>query len=109
MNERHPLTEFAEGQISLGEYLRDEGMARVSSLPERQAWLAEALDLIERMPRGLEFSADFMRQARPAPHENLVGVLFRKAKAAGLIEAVGFTQSTHPSRHASVQRMWVRL
>jgi hypothetical protein len=99
-----------DGQLALGQELRDAGIARVSSLPERKAWLDRGLRLIEATPVGTFLSADAIRgyMAEP-PHPNVFGALFRMAHTRGFIESAGFQQSERKERHASVQRVWRRV
>lgn len=58
---------------------------------------------------GLPFTShEVLDLGVPDPdHPNRWGALFRAADAAGLIRPIGYQQSTRPSRHGSVVRVWV--
>lgn len=104
------LKEFAEGQLTLGQYLRENGIQRVSTPEERQRWLRWADAGISLLGPGREFTADSVREfAGEPPHPNLVGAAFRKAHKDGLIEPAGWTEATRPERHASALRVWRRV
>jgi hypothetical protein len=55
---------------------------------------------------GREFTADDVRPLLPSVGPQTIGAGFRRAVARGLIEPTGYRQSTTPSRHASVVRVW---
>ena len=57
---------------------------------------------------GMEFTVDDIEilGVPPADHPNRVGALFRSASQRGVIEPVGYRNSTRPSRHGSVIRVW---
>lgn len=74
-------------------------------------WSACARQAIEWLASTREpFAADdmFVECGLPEPRSSAqVGAAFRVAAAAGIIEAVGARQSTTPSRHGSLVRVWV--
>lgn len=75
-----------------------------------EAWAEDAVATIIGLAHVLpEFDAsDLTREMRPAPHPNAPGQAFSKARALGHITAVGYRQSTTPSRKNGVVRVWTR-
>lgn len=75
---------------------------------EDLTWHADALDVIRAYAAsGLHFTAeDLRRSIRPAPQPNDIGAAFRAARALGIITALGFRESTTPSRKCGVIRVW---
>lgn len=57
---------------------------------------------------GKPFTADDVRPSKTEPdHPNQMGLLFRHASQAGLIQPVGWITSTRPSRHGAPIRLWI--
>ncbi len=72
-------------------------------------WLDCAERAIRELARqGGVFCADHLTDlgVPDADHPNRVGGLFRRAYRAGLIEPVGYTTSTRPSRAGGILRTW---
>lgn len=76
---------------------------------EDLAWTDDAQDWLESWAwSGIPITADDMRQLfRPPPHPNMVGAAFRTASQAGVIKHVRYIESTAPSRHGAIIRVWV--
>lgn len=85
-------------------------MTTAAVLDTKEEWIADALDWIERRPRGAIITADDLRKhVRPAPAPNDVGNLFKTAKSRGLI-ARGIPRSSRSrSRHHGVVFEWTRI
>lgn len=83
---------------------------RAEVLDTRDEWLADAVATIIGLAYSQpEFSADDLaRELRPAPHPNLTGVAFSKARMAGYITTVGIHSSATKSRNGGIQRVWSR-
>ena len=72
--------------------------------------------LIEQMPRGFEFSADYAREAvhlyfpnAPEPHHpNVLPSVFGTLAAAGVIVRVGEVNAARRTRHGSRNAVWRR-
>ena len=75
---------------------------------EDSDWTDDAQDWMRMWAAsGLHFTAEDMRRAfRLPPHPNMTGAAFQTARHHGLIRAVGFTESTTPSRNRAVIRVW---
>ena len=74
-----------------------------------ETWSSDAQDWLTAWAwSGMRFTSDDMRRAfRPAPHPNMVGKAFQTASRNSLIRAVGYTESSTPSRNRAVIRVWV--
>lgn len=53
-------------------------------------------------------SDDLRREMRTPPRSSQYGAAFRNAQAAGLIEAVGYVQSTSKTRNNGSHKLWRR-
>lgn len=89
----------------------EEGTDRVQR--GREEFVSPCLVYIASLESGVEFTADTLarwvrRQGLVAGHPNVFGSIFRSARASGLIESVGFTESKQPSRKAGAIRIWRR-
>jgi hypothetical protein len=75
---------------------------------EDLAWKDDAQDWLDSWAwSGLTFTAEDMRRAfRLPPHPNMTGAAFQAARHRGVIRAVGFIESTTPSRNRAVIRVW---
>lgn len=82
--------------------------------PAPDGWNETLLDqVIEQLAaEGHPFTADHVRDPRfgldpaAARHGDL-GAAFRRARARGLVEVVGYRTSTHRPRHGGLIRVWV--
>lgn len=76
-----------------------------------EAWLEDAVAAIHALAQSMDsFSADDLaREMRPAPHTNLPGVAFAKARARGYITTVGTHSSATKSRNGGIQRVWTAV
>lgn len=77
----------------------------------KEIWLRLASSAVEDLiASGKEFSADDVRAAMPEGldphHPNAWGALFNSYRREGLVELVGYRQSTTKSRNGGVLRMW---
>jgi len=77
---------------------------------QADGWFDHALSVIEEQPQDREFTADDIRVLVGAPTvPNLMGALFRSARALGFIESTGrIEQSAHPARRGGADRVWRR-
>lgn len=75
---------------------------------EDLSWHQDAVDTIAALAEsGVVLTADDLRKImRPAPHSNAPGTAFRAARLLGIISAVGYTESSAPSRKSGVVRQW---
>ena len=82
-----------------------------------ESWSTRAERELRRLiDADVEFSSDDLEAAVGHPDaghsangaNNAIGTLFRAAKAAGRIEAVGVRQSTQPHRKGGMVRVWRR-
>lgn len=75
-----------------------------------ELWQQDAVAAIIGLAHDLDtFSADDLaKEMRPAPHPNSPGQAFSAALSLGHITAVGYQQSTTPSRKNGVIRVWRR-
>jgi hypothetical protein len=72
-------------------------------------WSYDALAYIESLPTGAQVDADNVRRRCGSPNPpNAMGALFRAASHEGLIRVVDFANSTRPTRHGSLTRLWER-
>jgi alkylated DNA nucleotide flippase Atl1 len=92
--------------LELGTQLRDTGIARV--LTAQDFWRQAAYFWIARQPQGRELSSlDLIESVGMPSSPNAVGAVMRSASTLGLIEPTGrYIQSTRPSRHAAIVRVW---
>jgi hypothetical protein len=94
---------LAEGRAE-----RDKGLATTVSTGPGKWDLAVVLNAIKPFAEsGEPFTADDIRPLLPKVGSQVIGAGFNVARRRGLIECVGYQQSTNPSRHASVTRVWV--
>lgn len=77
---------------------------------EDNDWAADAVATIIGLAHSLEsFTADDLaKEMRPAPHPNSPGQAFSAARSLGHITAIGYRQSSTPSRKNGVVRVWRR-
>ena len=97
-----------EGQsMDDGRRLRDEGMALVNE-HEDPAWQDEADRVIRELAySGVAFTAqDLTNRIGMPTRPNAVGARFSAAARQGIIEDVGYAQSTRAARHASRMLVW---
>lgn len=90
-----------------GRRRRDEGQERVDSHTD-EAWKDAADAAIARLARtGRPFTAeDLTDLVGMPPRHNAIGSRFTTAARAGLIEEIGYKQSTRAARHASRMLVW---
>lgn len=98
-----------------GATLRDQGIADVlaadmSITRDYASLVTEGVHAFVKA--GVDFTADDIRDwinrhhpGREPHHPNVVGAAIRTA-ATGVAEAAGFIESTRPSRHSAVIRVW---
>lgn len=93
--------------LGLGAELRDAGIARV--LTAQEAWKEAAYFWLACQPQGRELtSIDLIDSVGMPESPNAVGAVMRSAFTLHLIEPTGrYTQSTRPTRHAAIVRVWV--
>ena len=77
---------------------------------DRAEWFEDARFMIEQLSKAQDqFCADDLRKVmRPAPNRHWAGLAFTAAKAAGLIEWVGYRKSTTKTRKGSPVSVWRR-
>ena len=90
-----------------GRRLRDEGMALVDE-HEHPAWRAAADRAIRELAyAGSPFTAEDVISRVGMPNRpNAVGARFSAAARQGLIEDIGYAQSSRSTRHASRLLVW---
>jgi hypothetical protein len=94
-------------QLELGEARKTHGIEAVQEIGTDFAVKVD--NAIRLLARGSEpFSANEVRHlAQVEPHHpNAWGARFSKAAKEGLIQRVGFTKASTPSRHASMVSTW---
>lgn len=74
----------------------------------QRTWIEDSIPIVERAIRGLEsFNGDLLHSILPAPPElNWYGILLCRMKRRGLIERIGYIQSTRPERNKGVIAQW---
>lgn len=94
--------------MSQGAELRDQGIARVLEADAQRIWRIDAYAWIARLHEGQQVtSTDLVDAVGMPPSPNAVGAIMRSAAVQGLIEPTGvYIQSTRPSCHAAVVRVW---
>lgn len=96
-----------EWRIEQGRRRRDQGTKQAEHGATAFHRRAGEQALAELAATGDTFTSDTLHERMTVTlPSNLVGALFRAAAARGEIEAVGYTQSTRPSRNAGVIRVW---
>jgi hypothetical protein len=82
-----------------------------AALERAEDWAGKAEAAIRWMEKGWRFSADDVRAlvGHPPGHGDAFGGVFRNARRAGLIRAIGYTTSSRPKAHGRVLREWERL
>lgn len=91
-----------------GEQLKLLGMSRVSRA-ESDQWNERAANVITYLAEsGKPFTADDVRELAGDPSRvNALGAAMSRAAKAGIIDRVGTQNASRPSRHASLQVIWV--
>lgn len=74
-------------------------------------YLAHANDALDKCIAGaVPFTAETVRAFIPAGvephHPSVIGAIFKAAKAAGRIKAIGWTSTTRATRHGNPIRIW---
>lgn len=94
-------------QLTLGETLRDEGMARTTEAADAQdiAVIDQAIAELNRS--GREWSANDLRDLLPEVRQPLIGARMRAAAKRRQMRRVSYTPSTLPSTHAHPVAVWV--
>lgn len=102
------------GQLTIGEALRDEGIAAVAEA--NGEWMDQAAAAIKWLAANHHlFSADDLRRVmdvrgQEPSHHNAYGAAFRVAALAGVIEPTDAThKSTRPDAHARRLVVWRSL
>jgi len=96
------------GQLTLGETLKAEGMARAEVLAS-DGWKAtwsQAIALLASI--GEPFTSDEVRELAGDPwdHPNACGALFHRAAREGLIRKVGYRSSERAALHKHPLTLW---
>lgn len=93
-------------QLTLGEALRDEGMARTTEAADAQdiAVIDQAIDALNR--NRVPWSANDLRELLPEVRQPLIGARVRAKARRREMERVGYTPSTLPSTHAHPVAVW---
>lgn len=95
-------------QLTLGEHLRDEGIARAEAASDD--WQRAVIDqaIREVAARGRAFSANDCRPLLPPGiRPALIGARFLAASKRGQIRKVGWVASTDPGTHSHPVAQWV--
>jgi hypothetical protein len=95
-------------QLTLGDALKDTGMALADSAaaPDWKARWDEAI--LELARGGLPFTSDEVRELAgpPTDHPNAAGSRFAAAARAGVIERIGYRNSTRAVLHSHPLSVW---
>src|SRR5438105_9718295 len=95
----------ATDQLTLGEALKERGMALAAGAESPDWKGAEAIALLAR--GGEDFTAEDVRALAGDPsHPNALGAALNAAARKGLIVCVGRIKAERPSRHANEVRLW---
>ena len=94
------------GQMSLGELLRDAGLAQTTEAADEQdiRVIDQAIAHLNRS--GRRWSANTLRELLPEVRRPLVGARVRAAAMRKEMTAVGYVASTLPSTHAHRVTVW---
>jgi len=96
--------------LEAGRDLRDVGAAAAGiNSPLAEHWRSRATDwllVLAGWEDHVFSSDDLVEIVGTPPVPNMLGALFLGARRAGLIDPVGYTQSTRPAAHARTIRTW---
>ena len=93
-------------QLTLGEALRDAGMARTTAAAD-EADIAAIDDSIDRLnATGAPWSANDLRSLLPDVRQPLIGARVRAKARRREMRRVSYTPSTLPSTHAHPIAVW---
>ncbi len=96
-----------EGQMQLGEALRDEGMRLVSEHVDQMWRDAADAEILRLASTGERFTVDDVRAVVGEPDRvNAWGARFGAAAKQGLIFQCDFVKSHRAPRHAGMVRVW---
>jgi hypothetical protein len=96
-----------QGELFDGKALRDQGMQRV--LSSQEEWRDEAYWWLSTLTPGQRVTSTDLIEAIGMPASpNAVGAVMRSAGTRGiLIPTENYVQSTRPSCHAAIVRVWL--
>jgi len=102
------------GQLTLdgdsaaeGRARRDRGLATTTASPAGQWDASVVLQAIRHLASsGEPFTADDLAPLLHRVGSQVIGAAFRIAARRNLIEPVGYAQSSSPSRHGGLLRVW---
>lgn len=96
-----------DGQLTLGESLRDNGMRVVSENVDQDWKDAADAEILRQAATGERFTVEDIREVVGEPDKaNAWGARFGAASKRDLIFFVGFEQSSRAPRHAGMIRVW---
>jgi len=102
---------MSDEQLGLfaGETLRDVGIERVLNAPSQEQWRQAAYLWLACLPDGQRVtSTDLIDAIGMPPSPNAVGAVIRSAATRGYLRPTDdYVNSTRPSCHAAIVRVWV--
>ncbi len=93
-------------QLTLGDALRDAGMAQTTNAADPQDIAVIDQAIAELNKSGREWSANDLRELLPHVRQPLIGARVRSAAMRKLMVRVGYIKSTLPASHSDVVSLW---
>lgn len=94
-------------QLTLGDYLKEEGIRRTLANADPEWSIAFDQALQQLIEAGTSFTSEDVTALCGQPdHPNRVGAKMFAASRKGLIERVGFEPAKRPNQHSTLISVW---